>query len=217
MTPTDLFNSSVQSILNSIHTAMPATIISYDHTQNKAIVQPLLNKAYKNGVETMPILNDVPIIFPKYIFFPIEKGDNILLVFCERSIDLWKQVGGQVTPDDPRKFSLSDAVAIPILQPFNANFSENNGVDFKISYAGSDITIKQNGDVQIKTSSKIALGTQAIELLQQISDTLAGIIAITTTISVPSGGIPPTPFPIDNIATFTTIKGQIDSIKGLIT
>lgn len=213
MTPSDLFNNSVQSILNTIHTALPAKIISYDHTQNKAIVQPLLNKAYKNGIVSMPILNDIPIIFPKYMFFPILEGDNVLLVFCERSIDLWKQVGSQVTPDDPRKFNLSDAVAIPILQPFNADYSQNNGQDFIINYAGSSVTIKDNGDVLIQTSSKIALGTQTIELLQQISDTLAEISSITTTIPAGSSmGI----YPIDNAGMFTAIQLNIDSIKGAI-
>jgi len=220
MTPLpQIFNDSVWSILSSMHTALPAIIKSYDAETNKATVQPALNKAYDSGEMSMPILENVPIIFQSgvnfSINFPINVGDYVLLIFCERSIDLWKSVGGQVTPDDPRKFALSDAIAIPGLMPFNSDFSKNNGTDFSISFEDSEIRIKENGDIQIKTSNKIAIGNQAIELLQEISDTLAAISAIT--ITVPPGTNPPVAFPINNIATFTAIKSQIDSIKGTIT
>lgn len=217
--PTDIFRNSVWSVLNTIHTALPGIVKEYDPTTNKATIQPALNKAYETGPMEMPLMENVPIMFQAganfAINFPIKEGDYVLLVFCERSIDLWKSVGGQVTPDDPRKFHLSDAVAIPGLMPFAGFTSTNNNEDFIISFAGSEIRIKANGDIQIKTASKIAIGSQAVELLQQISDTLAGIAAITVT--VPPGTEPPAPFPIDNASTFTTIQSQIDSIKGLIT
>jgi hypothetical protein len=222
--PTDIFRNSVWSVLNSVHTAMPGIVQSYDPATNKATIQPALNKAYESGPMPMGLMENVPIMFQSgsnfAINFPITVGDYVLLVFCERSIDLWKAVGGQVTPDDPRKFNLSDAIAIPGLMPFTGDFSRNNGEDFIISFAGSEIRIKANGDIQIKTSNKVAIGNETVELLQEISDTLAGIAAITTTIIVPpSGGIPfpGEAFPIDNAATFNTIKTQIDSIKGTIT
>lgn len=218
-TPSDIFRNSVYSVLNNVHTALPGIVKAYDPASNKATIQPALNKAFESGAVEMPIMENVPVMFQSganfAINFPINVGDYVLLVFCERSIDLWKSVGGQVTPDDPRKFHLSDAVAIPGLMPFTGDFSKNNGEDFIISFAGSEIRIKANGDIQIKTSNKIAIGNEVVELLQNISETLAGIAAITVT--VPPGTEPPVPFPIDNAATFLTLQSQIDSIKGLIT
>lgn len=217
--PSDVFRDSVYSVLNGIHTALPGIVKSYDATTNKATIQPALNKAYKSGPMPMPVLENVPILFPGganfNITFPVNVGDYVLLIFMERSIDLWLSVGGQVTPDDPRKFDLSDAVAIPGLQPFTGDFSQRNNTDFVINYAGSSITIRQNGAIEIKTASTVAIGNETVELLQKISDTLAGIAAITVT--VPPGNNPPLAFPIDNAITFTNIKGQIDSIKGTIT
>lgn len=220
-TPSSIISESVWSVLSNVHTCMPGIVKEYDAATNKATIQPALNKNYETGPMDMPVLNNVPILFQSgvnfSINFPINPGDYVLLLFSERSIDLWKSVGGQVTPDDRRKFHLSDAIAIPGLMPFTGNFSNNNGTDFVISFGDSEIRIEPNGAIQIKTASTVAIGSQAVELLQQISDTLAGIIAITTTIAVPPGGIGPTPFPIDNIATFTAIKAQVDSIKGTIT
>lgn len=218
-TPTDIIKNAIWSVLNNVHTSMPGIVKAYDPSTNKATIQPALNKNFQSGPMEMPLIENVPIMFQAgsnfAINFPINLGDYVLLIFSERSIDLWKAVGGQVTPDDYRKFHLSDAIAIPGLMPFTGDFSKNNGEDFIISFAGSEIRIKPNGDIQIKTASKIAIGSQAVELLQQISDTLAGIAAITVT--VPPGELAPVAFPINNAATFTAIQSQIDSIKGAIT
>jgi len=219
MTPNDVINNSIWGVLNNVHTALPGIVTAYDATKNIATVQPALNKNFKSGEMPLPILNNVPVMFPGgasfNITFPVNVGDYVLLIFIERSIDLWKSVGGQVTPKDPRKFDLSDAIAIPGLQPLNGDFSNRNNNDFEINFAGSSIKIGADGAVQIKTNSTIAIGSEIVELLQKISDTLAGIAAITVT--VPPGELPPVPFPIDNALTFTTIKADIDSIKGTIT
>jgi hypothetical protein len=46
--------------------------------------------------------------------FPVAAGDFVLLLFCEVSLDRWREVGGtDVDPGDPRRHSLSDAIAIP--------------------------------------------------------------------------------------------------------
>ena len=135
--PSDVFRSSVYSILSNCHTAMPGIVTAYNASTNKATIQPALNKAFLSGEKPLPILENVPIMFSGgsdfTITFPIRPGDYVLLIFCERSIDLWKSEGGQVTPDDPRKFHLSDAIAIPGLQPFNGDFSNRNNQDFTIT------------------------------------------------------------------------------------
>lgn len=214
----------VKSLLNVTHTCLPGVILTYDYKTQKATVQPSLRKVYQTGenplVQDMPVLNAVPVIFPRSgstsLSFPIAKGDRVLVLVSERSLDQWiNSTEEQVTPQDPRQFHLADAVCIPGLYPFSDALPLENNEDFVISHGESRITIKKDGEIDIKTSSKLALGTAAVELLQQISDTLAGISSITVT--VPPGSNPPVPFPIDNIATFTTIKGKIDSIKGTIT
>lgn len=213
MMPTDVFRNVFNSLISNIHTSLPGIVKSYDHQSNKAVVQPALNKKFVSGSMPMPLLESVPIIFPSHIRFPIVEGDYVLLVFMERSIDLWLSVGGQVTPTDPRKFDLSDAVAIPGLMPFTQPY-EGNNADFTIEYAGSSVTIHQDGAIEIKTSSTVAIGNSTTELLQKISDALSAIAAITVT--VPPGTEPPLPFPIDNSSAFLSIQADIDALKGAI-
>jgi len=214
-TPADIFRNCVWSQLNTIHTCLPGIVKSFDPATNKATIQPALNKSYASGTMEMPVLENVPIMFPKNVFFPVSAGDYVLLLFSERSIDLWLSVGGQVTPADPRKFNLSDAIAIPGLQPFTADFSGNNGEDYSISFAGSSISIKPNGDIIIKTGNKVAIGNAVTEVLDIISQTLALISSPTAVPAIPSGGSPPQPLTI--AAQATMLQALIDAIKGIIT
>jgi len=211
--PTDIFRDSVNAMLCNVHTSLPGIVVSYDATNNKATIQPALNKNFTSGEVPMPILESVPIMFPNNIVFPVNKGDYVLLIFVERSIDLWLSVGGQVTPTDPRKFDLSDAIAIPGLMPFTQTYPNNNNTDYIISFGGSTITIKPNGDIQIKTASKVAIGNPLVELLDVVSQIL-GFIANPVGVAVPA-----VPFtgPLVDAATAAALKIQLDTIKGTIT
>ena len=216
-TPTDILRNSVFNILSDVHTCMPGIVKSFDASTNKATIQPALNKAFTTGEMPMPILENVPMMFPgsgDFRFtFPIREGDYCLLLFSERSIDLWLSVGGQVTPNDRRKFDLSDAIAIPGLLPFNSSFP-NNGTDFTLSFNGSYITIKENGEVVINTSSTVAIGNTTTELLDVLSQTLAFLSSATAVPLIPSGGSPPQPLTF--AAAAATLKTQLDAIKGTI-
>lgn len=200
--------------LYDVHTALPGQIISYDHTTQRATIQPCLKKSYLDGTtQEMPILNNVPVIFPRAgrasLTFPVASGDTCLLLFIERSTDLWKSVGGVVAPNDPRKFDLSDAVAIMGLMPFTENSLSDNNEDVLLTYKGSNIRIKASGDIQIETASKVAIGNTSAEVLDIVSSIL-GIL--TTSVTTAPGspifqGLGP---------TYATLKLALDSIKGSI-
>jgi hypothetical protein len=211
---TDAMRQAVLFQLYDVHTALPGIIISYDNTKQKATIQPALKKSYTDGTtQEMPILNNVPVIFPRAggasLTFPVLQGDTCLLLFIERSTDLWKSTGGIVAPNDPRKFDLSDAVAFMGLMPFSENsFSENNE-DVLLTYKNSSIRIKASGDIQIETASKVAIGNASTEVLDIVSSILGILITSVTTASgspIFQGAGP----------TYSTLKLALDSIKGSI-
>lgn len=210
--PTDIFRDSVNSILCNVHTSLPGIVKHYDPNTNKATIQPALNKNFTSGETPMPVLENVPIVFPKNIIFPINTNDYVVLFFMERSIDLWLSVGGQVTPTDPRKFDLSDAIAIPGLEPFTQTYPDNNNEDYVISYAGSTIRINSNGDIVIKTSNKVAIGTPTTELLNIVSQLMTLLEGATVMGPALNG-----PLNAAFIVQVGVIKAQLDSITGTIT
>ena len=208
----DAIRNAILYQLMNIHTAFPAQIISYDYTVKKASVQPLINKNYTSGiVQAMPVLNNIPIVFPyssgASLTFPVNKGDYCLIICCERSIDEFLANGGQVTPLDPRKLDLSDAVGIMGLLPFTESSPANNNDDLLLAYQGSSITIKKSGDILINTSAKVAIGNSTTELLNVLSQTL-GLLATSVTTA------PSTPFAF--ATQWATLKTALDAITGTI-
>ncbi len=211
MNPSDVIRNVFENLISGIHTAMPATIIDFDAKTCKATVQPSLNKKYLSGEVAFPKIENVPVIFPRgkdfFLTFPVQNNDSCLLIFSERSIDLWKSFGGQLTPDDRRKFDLSDAIAIPGLYSFNDVLEGVSGDDFVISYSGSKITIRKSGEISIETSNKIAIGNQTSELLDILSRLLGELSTSLTTAEAT---------PIQGTVLYTTLKSEIDNLKGSI-
>ena len=66
---------------------------------------------------SLPLLLDCPVVFPHAggcsLTFPIKPGDECLVVFSCRAIDLWWQQGGVQPPAETRMHDLSDGFVIP--------------------------------------------------------------------------------------------------------
>lgn len=216
VTLTDAIRQAILYQLNNVNTALPASIIDYDYTLQKASVQPLLNKVWTDGTSTpYPVLNNVPVIFPRAggasLTFPVVQGDTCLLLFIQRSTDLWLTQGGQVNPDDPRKFDLSDAVAIMGLFPFTETSASTNNTDVLLSYAGSSIRIAANGDITINTAGKVAIGNSTTELLSIVSQLMV-LLQGATVMGTSFGG----PLNAAFILAVEDLQDQLDAITGTI-
>lgn len=130
--------------------SLPARIESYDHQTQRASVKPLLRR--QDG-ESRPVITGVPVMFPRSadasITFPIKPGDGVLLIFSDRSLDLWLARGGEVTPDDPRAHSYNDAIAIPGLYPFTEQSPAENNDDLLVRRGAIRLRLKADGTVEI--------------------------------------------------------------------
>ncbi len=138
---------TIRGEISGIHTAMPGRIISYGG--GRATVQPSLPYKVADGrrLDMPPIVN-VPCYFlgadGRSITFPVKAGDGCLLLFAERSIDDWL-LGGE--SDDPRKYDLTDAIALVGLQPIRAH--ANDAIE--INHGSCKVRIPENGPMTINT------------------------------------------------------------------
>lgn len=152
------------SMIENMHTCLPGVVVDYDFEFSRASVKPLIKKPFIDGdVLVLPVLKDIPVVFPRSskagMTFPLNKGDKVLIVFSQRSLDTWKDFGKDSVPRDFRKFDLSDAICIPGMFSFNKsdkNIASNNS-DLEIQNEGQTITIKKNGDIEIGGSSLLKL------------------------------------------------------------
>lgn len=100
-------------------TAFVARVVAYDAEKQRVTVRPVGKDVTLGGDPvTPPVLSDVPVLFPRggnfHCVWPLAVDDDVLIVCADRSIDEW-MAGGAVdaVPADPRRYSLTDAVAIP--------------------------------------------------------------------------------------------------------
>lgn len=199
----NLINGIIDKSLYELNISIPGIVIDFSSTDKTCSVQPALKRKYLNaGIKELPIINDVPICYPQtndaIISFPLEKGDNVLLVFSQRSLDNWKQAASAKTvdPEDTRRNHISDAVAIPGIVKKGGGIPAENG-KMKIQY--------KNGFITIDSSNKFKIGNSSEELLGIINDTIGEIQNITTNTML--GPMPP-----NNIAAFAAIQGRLGAL-----
>lgn len=151
----DAIEDAIRSRLSIIHTCLPAQVEEYDHETAKASVKPLLKRKYVDDEEAeYPVIANVPVVWPRtskaIMHFPLERGDGVLLVFSERSLDTWlsDDMGNLQPPSTRRKFDLSDAIAIPGLWPFTSTTPLSGNVAM-LQYGDATIEIKDDGQVSV--------------------------------------------------------------------
>lgn len=125
-TPTlaQVIKQAIEARLCDVHVSLPGRILSYDKSTNKAKVQLEVKRTYISGESVdIPPLVDVPVWWPRagksFLHLPLRAGHKVQVIFSERSIEEWKQNGSGVAPLSTRKFSLSDAWALPGGYPFS--------------------------------------------------------------------------------------------------
>lgn len=162
ITPTlaDVIRTHIDAVLMQMNICLPAKVVKYYPTTQYADVQVQLQKKYEDGgVVTIPVIPNVPVKWPRgragkiRIHFGLEEGDDVTLIFSQRSLDNWKTKGGLQDPGDRRKFNVSDAYALVGGSAEPDSFPVNDPTSIEI--------INEDGKVQIKKDGTINLGDYA--------------------------------------------------------
>lgn len=176
-TLSSVIKKGVRNALKEVHTCMPGIIVSFDPEDQTAKVQPAIKRVFKTVEEErtflvpeeISALINVPVFFPRgggYSFtYPINEGDECLLIFSERAIDNWFEQGGCQEPKYNRMHALSDAVAFVGLssKPNVDTDFDNANMVLKSDNGESSITITDGGVVTLKTSTRVILDTPESE------------------------------------------------------
>jgi hypothetical protein len=175
----------IESYLQDCYFCMPAIVVGVQEIQQmKVDVKPLPKRKYKDSsVVEFPVLQSVPVVMPNTttssVSLPVNQGDTVLLVFCQREIDTFKS--GATLPYEPeteRWMDINDAVAIIGLNPFNR--SPNLPSKRKYPYSPNHLTITHNvgganeseirfdaiGGIEVNAIS-VKLQANTIELITQ--------------------------------------------------
>lgn len=150
----DAIRAGLQNQASKLHVALPGRVENYDAATQTCSVQPLLPKIFVGEEDKlllrMPVISNVPVVFPRagnfFMSFPLQKGQHVLLVVVEQSLEEWirTQQGeewfkktSELNPEVPyevRDHHLSDAVAIPGLYPIPAALQNADADDVVLGY-----------------------------------------------------------------------------------
>ena len=106
-----------RELLSSLHCALPGIVTAFDPATQTVTVQPAMRSRLSGSSDTLllPLIHDIPVFFPgsrhAAMTFPIEPGDECLLIFADSAIDRWFETGEAEAPDSTRHHDLSDAFA----------------------------------------------------------------------------------------------------------
>ena len=102
-------------IFQSLQVALVGQVVSFDPSTQTASIQPLIRNKQGERFEELPLLQDVPVFFPgstgQGVTWPVQAGDECLVVFANSCIDAWLQNGGVQNPISVRHHDYSDGFA----------------------------------------------------------------------------------------------------------
>ena len=150
-------------------TAIPGIVQSFDPVAMTCEIQPAVQGKRREedgsiALVNLPLLLDCPVIFPHAgdcsLTFPVRQGDECLVLFSCRAIDLWWQSGGVQPPVEVRMHDLSDGFAlvgvysqpnvIPNVSTSAVQLRSNDGQAFmEINPATHNISISTPTDVSV--------------------------------------------------------------------
>lgn len=182
-------------IKSDIRVSLPARVTAFDSTKQTISCIPLIREMVNiNGTsryQELPELIDVPIQMPRAggwsITFPIQVGDECMVIFQDLCIDGWWFRGGIQNWNDLRRHDLSDAIAI--FSPW----SQPNTIP---SYSTSNLEIRSDDG-----SIKISLTPNGVNMTFPNGYTITGDGTITGNIQVDG-----------DITASGTIKGDTEVI-----
>lgn len=213
VTPTlgAVIETGARTVLAEAHTALPGRVVSYDDDLQRATVEiPVRERRRPDELDGEPTYTDMPPVLEAPVVHPrgagwhfhheLQRGDPVLLVIAERSIEEWIATGdAAIDPADPRRFDLSDAYVLPGGAPrpqATPASARKAGALTLSSTDGATQLVLEDGRAELKAGT-VVLGDGTVEVLDQLtraleqtSKALANVAAVHTGIAALQSGSP---------------------------
>lgn len=214
----DLLAIVKKDILLSTYCHHVGTVKDFNPTEQTVTVELAYQQTYyKPNIDTggfdatlvkYPILLDCPVVFlggaSAAFTFPVNTGDDCLLLFNDRDIDRWYDGQANMAPATLRLHSVSDGFALVGIR---------NKISKLANFDNTRVTMRY-GDVRVAiSSSKVQIkngGENLKDIMVKLNDTLKDVLTAIQAITVTTAGTP-SGFP-NNSASFTTLSSDIQAI-----
>lgn len=155
----DAINVVSKKHVNNLFTNHIGVIKAVNLNTMTCDVQVSINRRYLDGEEyEFPLLSDVPLLFPRtndgIFYIPVNVGDCVLLSFCMRDINVFKNLNQtqskeNLTPNSARKYDINDAVAIVGVLPKEDGFKVPEFAGMRMQYKSGLIELDNDNNLNI--------------------------------------------------------------------
>ncbi len=186
----DVIRLALEDAQSKLHVALPGRVEAYDAVKQTVDVKPLLKNSFidddgEDVVEELPVINSVPVQFSRgggfFLSFPIVKGDHVLLVFNERSIDKFQTGGGDdIDPVDTRMHNLSDAVALPGFYPDSKALGDAHSSNTVLGKDGATQIHVADGKIELGAEASVDKASLDSKIQIELTRIASELVALTT-------------------------------------
>lgn len=157
---------NIERFMSSVCTSIPAEVVAVDNYEELGVisVQPKIADVDPTDLSSLKfgVIPNVPVKIYSgggaVVTVPIAVGDIVWLEFSMRNIQNWLEGDHEEisTPNDARRFHISDAVAYPCIYQ-KTNNPHPNPDDLELRYNDSVVRLKKDGNITISTSGNITI------------------------------------------------------------
>lgn len=166
----DVLNSLKRDVQVSMQCCKIGQILSFDATKKTAKVKIMGKAVFAGGEVPYPELDDVPVFTLQggggAVQLPIQAGDDCLVLFADRNIDIWYSTGTSAAPQTQRCHDLSDGIALVGINSLQSTLPSYPANELRITYGGARTALK-GGKANVQNAT--------YSLLQTLTDLINGI------------------------------------------
>jgi hypothetical protein len=195
--PQEGIQSALDGRQQQMWTAIPGIVAGRNGNNvsvNPSIQARLVNQKGVFSNVNLPQLINVPLVMPGGggfgITFPVNPGDEVLVVFASRCIDGWWQNGGIQPQVEVRMHDLSDGFAFPapMSNPKALGGISNDSAQIRNANGGAFIELGPSGAVNVHTGGNVTINAAGeVNIIAAGDVTITGNLKVTGEITAGSG------------------------------
>lgn len=171
---TDLTKNIKKDVFHSINCIQVGKIDSYDKDTATASIKIMVKRVFQDKTVSYPLLLNCPVFALQggvgSVYMPVQAGDDCIVLFADRNIDIWHSNGIESAPANTRCHDLADGIAlVGIRSLVNAPVSRATG-EAGIANGGVRVALASNkANIENATTSLLKLIEGLIDVLKTIS------------------------------------------------
>jgi len=177
----DALATLVRYVLRDHRGPRAGRVTSYNPTTRTADVQPVRRRRLRGKVFDESPVVDAPVAWPRFgtmvIAGELQKGDEVLMITCERELRPWLLGGQSHDPQSQRMHAAEDSVVLPSLSSFARAITARLPGTFWIG--------REDGTAGVTITQAPAVGTTTVEGTGPAA-VLLGSAAVSTLVKYPA-------------------------------